>query len=65
MSEVMEERIAYLERELADLSDVVTRQSGEIAALTRRMAMLLEREAGREAEEAGTVPLADQRPPHW
>ncbi len=26
---------------------------------------LLEREAEREAEAGGAIPLADQRPPHW
>ncbi|MBT8412330.1 MAG: SlyX family protein [Octadecabacter sp.] len=65
MDQKDQERIAYLERELADLSDIVARQEGEIALLTRRVAMIMEREAGRELDAGGTVPLADQKPPHW
>ena len=65
MDQKDQERIAYLERELADLSDIVARQEGEIAVLTRRVAMIMEREAGRDLDAGGTVPLADQKPPHW
>ena len=36
----------------------------EITRLQARIGMLMEREAEREAE-GGTIPLADQRPPHW
>ncbi len=61
----LEERLAHLERALDDLSDMVTQQGAEIDRLTRRVAMLMEREAGREFSEGGTVPLADQKPPHW
>jgi SlyX protein len=60
----IEERIAHLTRAVDDLSDVVAAQGREIEALGRRLALLLSREAEREAE-AGTIPLADQRPPHW
>jgi SlyX protein len=59
-----EEHLAHLTRMLEDLSDVVTRQEAEIARLARRVGLLLEREAEREADP-GSVPLADQRPPHW
>lgn len=61
----IEERIAHLERMMDDLSEVVARQDGEIARLTRRVEMLMHREAEREVEAGGTVPLADQKPPHW
>ncbi len=61
----IEERLAHLERALDDLSDVAARQGAEIDRLTRRVALLMEREAGREWSEGGTVPLADQKPPHW
>ena len=61
----LEERLAHLTRALDDLSDVVARQDAQIARLERRLALLLDREAEREAEAGGTVPLADQRPPHW
>ncbi len=60
----LEERIAHLTRALEDLSDVVARQAGEIAVLERRVAMLMRRAAEAEAA-GGTVPMADQRPPHW
>ena len=60
-----EERIAHLTRQVDDLSDVVARQAKAIDVLERRVALLMEREAGREAEADGTIPLADQRPPHW
>ena len=60
-----EELVAHLVRTVDDLSEVVARQSREIADLTRRVAMLMEREAEREAAGGGQLPLADQRPPHW
>ncbi|UWQ22269.1 SlyX family protein [Jannaschia sp. W003] len=61
----LEERIAHLIRAVEDLSDEVARQAGEIDALKRRTGLLLERAAEAEVEGQGTVPLADQRPPHW
>ena len=61
----LEEQIAHLTRMVEDLSDVVARQETELALATRRLAMLMEREAGRELDAGGSVPLADQRPPHW
>jgi SlyX protein len=63
--QIIEERLAHLIRTVDDLSDVVARQQTEITMLTRRVHMLMEREAGREADLDGTVTLADQRPPHW
>jgi SlyX protein len=61
----LEERIAHLERVTDDLSEVLARQDAELARLTRRVEMLMMREAEREADAGGTVPLADQKPPHW
>ncbi|WGH77563.1 SlyX family protein [Jannaschia ovalis] len=63
--DAIEERIAHLIRQVEDLSDVVARQSGEIDRLERRVALLMERAAEAESEGQGSVPLADQRPPHW
>ena len=60
----LEEGIAHLTRMVEDLSDVVAGQGREITRLQARIGMLMEREAEREAE-GGTIPLADQRPPHW
>lgn len=61
----LEEQIAHLTKTVEDLSDIVARQETELAMATRRLAMLMEREATRELDGGGTVPLADQRPPHW
>ena len=61
----LQEQIAHLTRMVEDLSEVVARQSREIDITGRRLGLLLQREAEREAEGAGTIPLADQRPPHW
>lgn len=60
-----EEELAHLRRAVDDLSDVVARQTREIALLTRRVALLMERAAEAEAAATGAVPLADQKPPHW
>ncbi|MCT8330340.1 SlyX family protein [Albidovulum sediminis] len=60
-----EEELAHLRRTVDDLSEVVARQSREIDLLTRRVLLLMERAAEAEAERSGSVPLADQRPPHW
>lgn len=62
--QTLEERIAHLTRAVEELSDVVTRQDAELRRLSRRVGLLMEREADREAAE-GTIPLANQRPPHW
>ena len=61
----LEERIAHLTRTVDDLSDVVARQEREIALLTRRVMLLIEREVDRDAGDAGSAPAANQRPPHW
>ncbi|QYK43576.1 MAG: SlyX family protein [Paracoccaceae bacterium] len=63
--ERLEERIAHLLRTVEDLSDVVAQQGDEIDRLVRRVALLMEREAAREAEGGGGVVLGDERPPHW
>ena len=61
----LEEKIAHLTRAVDDLSDVVARQATALALAERRIAMLMEREAGRDLDAGGSVPLADQKPPHW
>ncbi|MTH64653.1 SlyX family protein [Paracoccus shanxieyensis] len=60
----LEEAVAHLTRVVDDLSAIIARQETEIARLSRRVGLLMEREAEREAE-GSTIPLADQRPPHW
>ncbi len=62
---VIEERIAHLQRVTDELSEVVARQDIEIARLTRRVEMLMTREAEREMDQSGSIPLGDQKPPHW
>jgi SlyX protein len=64
-SEALEEAVAHLVRVVDELSEVVARQDAEITRLTRRVDQLLRAEAEREADASGTIPLADQRPPHW
>ena len=61
----LEEQLAHLTRMVDDLSEVVARQDGDITKLTKRVGMLMTREASREFDAGGTVPLADQKPPHW
>ncbi|WP_333713366.1 SlyX family protein [Yoonia sp.] len=61
----LEEQIAHLTRIVDDLSDIVARQEKDLETAKRRIGMLMEREAQREIDSGGTVPLADQKPPHW
>ena len=65
MSEKLEERMAHLERTVEELNEVVVAQAGEIEVLTRRVRMLMEREAAREADGGGGVVFGDERPPHY
>lgn len=61
----LEETVAHLSRIVEDLSEIVARQEREIDYLKRRVGLILEREASREVDAGGTIPLADQKPPHW
>ena len=61
----IEEQIAHLTRTVEELSDIVARQETELALAQRRLAVLMEREAGRDLDAGGTVPMTDQKPPHW
>lgn len=61
----LEERLAHLERLAEDLSDVVAVQAKDIDILKRRLALVMQREAEREADGSSSIPLGDQRPPHW
>ncbi len=64
-STAIEERIAHLEREVADLSAVAADQDAELRRLAATLDRLARREAERAAEEGGGVVLGDERPPHW
>lgn len=57
-----EERVAHLIAAVDDLSGVVARQDRVIDRLQRQVALLLAREAEREAPGSGE---ADAPPPHW
>lgn len=61
----LEEQIAHLIRSVDDLSDVVARQETEIAVLTRRVQMLMQREGEREATSGDNVVIGNERPPHY
>lgn len=61
----MEEQIAHLTRVVDDLSDELARQGKALEVAERRIALLMARAAEAESEQGGTIPLADQRPPHW
>lgn len=63
--EHLEEKLAHLIRAVDDLSDMVASQQAEIDRLTRRVAMLMEREAARQSEGTGGIVLGDERPPHY
>jgi SlyX protein len=63
--EKLEEQIAHLTRTIEDLSDVMARQDKEIDVLTRRVHMLMEREADRDTAGGGGVVMGDERPPHY
>lgn len=61
----LEEHVAHLMRQTEDLSEVVARQETAIVRLTARVGMLMTREAEREADATGQLPIADRPPPHW
>jgi SlyX protein len=61
----LETAVAHLTRTVEELNGVVATQDRTILRLERRLALLIEREAEREAAAGGTIPLADQKPPHW
>lgn len=60
-----EETLAHLVRAVDDLSQIVVDQRKEIDVLTRHVAMLMQREAERDADGAGGVVLGNERPPHY
>ena len=64
-SDAIEERLAHLLRATDEMSEIIADQASRIDRLERRVGILMEREAEREADEGGTVPLGDERPPHW
>lgn len=63
--ERLEESLAHLMRQSEDLSAIIARQQDQIDRLSRRVGLLMEREAERESDLDGSLTIADQRPPHW
>ena len=63
--EDLESAVAHLTRTVEELSDITARQHSEIDGLTRRVQMLMEREAEREQSMGGGEIVGDARPPHW
>ncbi len=61
----LEEQIAHLTRTVEELNTIVTAQQDEIDRLTRRVAMLYQREAERAQEGSGGIVYGDERPPHY
>ena len=58
----LEEQIAHLTRTVEELNTVVTRQQSEIDRLTRRVEMLLQREAERRRKaQAGSSSETNDR----
>jgi SlyX protein len=61
----LEEKLAHLTRTVDEMSDIVARQEKEIALLTNRVRLLMEREVERQQDAGGHVVLGDERPPHY
>jgi uncharacterized coiled-coil protein SlyX len=60
--EQIQSKIAYLERAMAELSDVVFRQHREIQALEAQLKVLRER---IESPSTEMRPAEQERPPHY
>jgi uncharacterized coiled-coil protein SlyX len=61
--EQVQSKIAYLERAMSELSDVVFRQHREIQMLETQIKAVRERLEGAPSEEARTA--EQERPPHY
>ena len=61
----LEELVAHLQKQIDELSDVAAKQSTQLDTATRRIEMLMRREAEREADQGGSAAFSDQRPPHY
>jgi uncharacterized coiled-coil protein SlyX len=61
--EQIQSKIAYLERAMIELSDVVFRQHGEIQMLEAQLKVVRERLEGAPSE--GMRSAEQERPPHY
>jgi uncharacterized coiled-coil protein SlyX len=62
--EQVQSKIAYLERSIAELSDVVFRQHQEIQALEAKLKAVRDRLNGMSVDEASATE-EQERPPHY
>jgi uncharacterized coiled-coil protein SlyX len=62
--ELLQTKIAFLERANAELSDVVFRQHQELQALAAQMRALAERLVAGQSVDRARAP-EDERPPHY
>jgi uncharacterized coiled-coil protein SlyX len=62
--EQVQSKLAYLERAMAELSDMVFRQHQEIQALQAHIKVVKERLEGAALVEADLTP-EQERPPHY
>ena len=60
----LEEKLAFLERAVNDLSDVVVRQQKELDRATDRHQRLLDKLAAMESD-GGASATAEEKPPHY
>lgn len=61
----LEEQVTHQAVVIDDLSELVRSQGLQIDVMQARLDLLLQRAAASESEVAGSIPLSDQRPPHW
>ena len=62
--EVIEEKVAHLERAVAELSDVVARQQKELDRALDRNQRLMDKIAAMESD-GGASATAHEKPPHY
>jgi len=62
--EVIEEKLAHLERAVSELSDVVVRQQKELDRALDRSQRLMDKLAALESE-SGASATAHEKPPHY
>ena len=62
--DTLEEKVAYLERALTELSDVVARQQKELDLALQRNQRLLDKIAALESD-SGPSATAYEKPPHY
>jgi SlyX protein len=60
----LEEKLAFLERAVNDLSDVVVRQQKELDLATDRHQRLIDKLAAMESDPGPSL-TAEEKPPHY